>query len=198
MSTARDLLMTAMDVPPSRPVESGVLSLALAGAELVDLLAAGTATLDDDGAIVPGPPADTADPLLKQAAASLRTDEPYEPVADWLWRRGRDLAPAYAQAFTDEGRIARKRRLLPSRTGAPALVDSPERQAAAARWASGEPVLATLAAAVGIRDKAAGDTPDPATRTVLIAVDDATVELVAARERRDIEQAAFDNLWRGF
>ena len=33
--------------------------------------------------------------------------------------------------------------------------------------------------------------------TVLATVGDAVMELDAVRQRRDIEQAAFDNVWRG-
>ncbi len=54
MSTPRDLMIVAMDVAPDRPVETGDLSLALAGAEVVDLLAAGAVVLDGD-LIVPNP-----------------------------------------------------------------------------------------------------------------------------------------------
>ncbi|WP_457757775.1 GPP34 family phosphoprotein [Streptomyces mirabilis] len=46
MTTARDLLITAMDVDPDRPVGQGDLSLALAGAEVIDLLAADAVHLD--------------------------------------------------------------------------------------------------------------------------------------------------------
>ena len=38
---------------------------------------------------------------------------------------------------------------------------------------------------------------DDAVDTVLAAVDDASVELAAERQRRSIEQDAFDNIWRG-
>jgi hypothetical protein len=65
---------------------------------------------------------------------------------------------------------------------------------------SGEPVLAALLAALGI-----GEDPSEAREhliggavtTVLAAVGDAVTQLEAVRLRRDIENAAFDNVWRG-
>ncbi|MFE3630330.1 GPP34 family phosphoprotein, partial [Streptomyces goshikiensis] len=39
--------------------------------------------------------------------------------------------------------------------------------------------------------------PDDTTATVLAAVNDALMELEAVRQRRAIEDAAFDNIWRG-
>ncbi|MER6540060.1 GPP34 family phosphoprotein, partial [Streptomyces sp900105755] len=93
-----------------------------------------------------------------------------------------------------------RRRWLPLPTGRTEAPDSPERARAHERWASGEPVLAALAAAVGIRDEAAKDlassVSDPIV-TVVAAVDDAVTELAAVRQRREIENAAFDNVWRG-
>ncbi|MFE5325438.1 GPP34 family phosphoprotein [Embleya sp. NPDC056575] len=200
MSTARDLMITALDVRPSRPVERGGLSLALAGAELIDLLAAEAIELDVDR-IRPRPKSILSDPLLDQAAEALVREAPYESVEEWLWRRGRDLAATYAAAVIDEGLLASKGKRMPfGHGGAPELADSPERSAAAARWAADEPVVATLGAAAGIRQEAPGNgqSADPAVVTVLAAVDDATVELEAVRQRRGIEQAAFDNIWRGF
>lgn len=38
MTTPQDLFLVSVDVPGARPVEQGDLSLALAGAELIDLL----------------------------------------------------------------------------------------------------------------------------------------------------------------
>ncbi|MGW7365940.1 GPP34 family phosphoprotein, partial [Streptomyces sp. NPDC054841] len=72
--------------------------------------------------------------------------------------------------------------------------------------------LAVLAAAAGISGRepveageaqeaeATGDSPgvaDDAVATVLAAVNDAVTELAAERQRRDIHDAAFDNIWRG-
>ncbi|MEV6425073.1 GPP34 family phosphoprotein [Streptomyces sp. NPDC051662] len=213
MTTARDLMITALDVAPSPPPVAGELSLALAGAELIDLLAAEAIRLEGDR-IVPGHRPDIADRPLEQAAESLAREAPYEPVADWLWRRGRGLAAAYLAALESEGQLTRQRRRgLPFRTGRTVLADSPDRRLAGERWASNEPVLAALATAVGIREKndeeAAGeapdtpdgeapDTPDDAVETVLVAVNEALLELEAVRQRRSIEQAAFDNIWRGY
>jgi hypothetical protein len=153
MSTPRDLLIVAMDVAPDRPVESGDLSLALAGAEVIDLLAAEAITLDGD-LIVPNLQVPLADGLLDEAATALVRETPYESVEDWLWRRGRGLSSAYLAALEKEGLVARQRgRWIPVRTGRTALVDSPARSRAADRWATGEPVLAQLAAAVRCRTR---------------------------------------------
>ncbi|MFE7779186.1 GPP34 family phosphoprotein [Streptomyces sp. NPDC057445] len=201
MSTPRDLLIVAMDVAAGRPLEQGDISLALAGAELIDLLDARAVTLDGDH-IVPGDPQTTGDRLLDEAASSPARQEPYEPVGDWLWRRGRGLYAAYLAALEAEGQVTRQRqhRWAPFGTTQVALVDSPARHSAADRWTSDEPVLAALGAAVGIRDERTGESPgvtDDAVATVLAAVNDAVTELAAERQRRDIDEAAFDNIWRG-
>ncbi|WP_344020802.1 GPP34 family phosphoprotein [Streptomyces luteireticuli] len=202
MTTPRDLMITVLDAPAGRPVAQGELSLALAGAELIDLLAAGAVTLDDDR-IVPGPGPVPSDPVADRATAALIIQEPYETVEDRLWRRGRGLAPAYLAALEAEGDLTRQRsrsHWKPFQDGRTELADTPGRRRAAARRASDEPVLATLATALGIRDRDAEDAPPPAdeaVRTVLAAVDDALTELAALRQRRAIEQAAFDNIWRG-
>ena len=96
---------------------------------------------------------------------------------------------------------ARRRALVAVVTGAGgALVVVPDRSRAESRWSSGEPVLAALAAAAGIRDEPSedpGDVGGDAVTTVLAAVGDAVMELEAVRQRRAIEDAAFDNVWRG-
>ncbi|WP_128376399.1 GOLPH3/VPS74 family protein [Streptomyces cavernae] len=200
MTTPRDLLLLTMDVPSSRPVEQGDLSLALAGAELVDLIGVQALTLDGDR-IVPGPEPQLDDRLLREAASSLVRQEPYESVEDWLWRRGRDLASAYRTLLEADGQIAREHhRWLPLRTDRTTVVESPARRQAADRWTSGEPVLAGLAAAVGIEAEPAAEPAqltDDAVATVLAGVNDAVTELESVRQRRRIEQAAFDNIWRG-
>ncbi|MGY0056295.1 GOLPH3/VPS74 family protein [Streptomyces sp. LZ34] len=200
MTTPRDLLIVAMETVPDRPVERGDLSLGLAGAEMIDLIGAQALSLDGD-VIVPGLQPPIADRLLNEAASSLDRQAPYESVGDWLWRRGRGLSAAYAAALEQEGEITRRRhRWTPFRTGRPALADSPAHHEAADRWTSDEPVLAALAAAVGIREEPPGDSPDVADEavvTVLAAVNDAVMELEAVRQRRAIEEAAFDNIWRG-
>ena len=117
MTTPRDLLIVAIDTAPGRPPEQGDLSLALAGAELIDLLVAQAVRLDDDH-IVPGYRPTLADPLLDQAASSLVGRPPYESVDDWLWRRGRGLAAAYLTALEAEGLLTRQhRRWVPFRAG---------------------------------------------------------------------------------
>ncbi|GAA2261260.1 GPP34 family phosphoprotein [Kitasatospora cystarginea] len=186
-------------------MERSELSLALAGAELIDLLAVGAATLDGDQ-VVPGHRTAITDRLLDQAAASLVRESPYESIGDWLWRRGRGLAAAYLDAFEVEGQLTRQHwHWIPLRTGPPVLVDSLDRRLAGDRWATNEPVLAALGAAVGIPDKGIGDAPsvaggaveDDAVENVLAEVNGALVELEAVRQRRSIEKAAFDNIWRG-
>ncbi|MFI1487096.1 GPP34 family phosphoprotein [Streptomyces sp. NPDC020747] len=216
MTTPRDLLIVAMDGESGRPADRGSLSLALAGAEVIDLLGARAVELDGDR-IVPGGPPALDDPLLRAAESALTRQEPYESVEDWLWRRGRDLSSAYLTAFETEGQLTRQRRRLVSfRAGDVALVDSPARRGAVDRWESHEPVLVALATAAGLygepldeaaeTDEDSPNTPDSSNApdiaddevaTVLAAVNDAVMELEAVRQRRSIEDAAFDNIWRG-
>ncbi|MGW8378202.1 GPP34 family phosphoprotein [Streptomyces sp. ODS28] len=201
MTTPWDLVFTALDAGPGGSGEAGDLALALAGAELIDLLDAGAATLDGD-AIVPGDPMSLPDRLLDEAASALSRQLPHESVEEWLWRRGRGLPSTYLAALEDEPRIPRQRHhRLPSRIRRTAPPDSPARRRAAERHRSGEPVLAALVTAAGPRGKPAEDTLGVAegpVATVLAAVDDAVLELEAVRQRRAIEQAAFDNVWRGY
>ncbi|MET7442896.1 hypothetical protein ABZS63_38460, partial [Streptomyces sp. NPDC005568] len=65
-------------------------------------------------------------------------------------------------------------------------------------------VLVALAEAAGMDgepwDESEEDTldiTDDGVATVLAAVNDAVMELEAVRQRRAIEDAAFDNVWRG-
>ncbi|MFH8222798.1 GPP34 family phosphoprotein [Streptomyces sp. NPDC018057] len=205
MSTARDLLFVTLDVPGDHPVEQGDLSLALAGAELVDLLAGGAVLLIEDR-LRPGPRTLSGDPLLDEAATRIQGEEPYESVEDWLWRRGRGLAEGYTAVLEAEGQLTsvRRHRWLPSRP-----VDrttpadgSADRRSAADRWAAREPVLTALAATLGVTPDPADDAgraaePEDGTAlTVLAAVGDAVTELEGVRQRRRVENAAFDNIWR--
>ncbi|MGW7486762.1 GOLPH3/VPS74 family protein [Streptomyces sp. NPDC054786] len=204
MTTARDLLFVALDVAPVRAVERGDLSLALAGAEAIDLLEGETVRLRGDR-LVPGYRPAIADRLLDEAASSLVTQEPYESVGDWLWRRGRDLSAAYLAALEEEGQLTRqrRRRWMVFRTRERVLADSPARREAAQRWTSDEPVLAALAEAAGIRDRRT-DAPEgvtgPEVSSVLTAVDEALAELAVERQRRTRrrDQAAVDNVRRGY
>lgn len=207
MTTPRDLLIVTMDAEPSRLVERGDLSLALAGAELIDLLGAQEAGLDGER-IVPGPAGAPADPLLGQAASSLVREEPYESVADWLWRRGRGLSAAYLSALEADGQLVRQRnrRWKVFWTRELALVDTEDRHRAAHRQRSDEPVLAALTEAIGLRDQGGEETGEPpkpsddAVARVLAALDDALAELAAERQRRDRrrDEAAVDNVRRGY
>ncbi|MFC9503105.1 GPP34 family phosphoprotein [Streptomyces sp. NPDC057002] len=198
MGTARDLMIVATDAATSREVTQGDLSLGLAGAEVIDLLGAEVVTLDGDR-IVSRPAPSLDDPLLEQAATALVRDAPYEPIEDWLWRRGRGLAEEYLTVLQEEGVVARPRASwIPFRGTGPEPVESPARQRALHRGATDEPVLATLAAAVGAREEVPEDLPEPddAARAVLAAVVDAVTELGAVRRRRAIEDEAFANVWR--
>ncbi|NEA99386.1 GPP34 family phosphoprotein [Streptomyces sp. SID13726] len=200
MTTARDLAIVALDVPPDRSLEQGDLSLALAGAELIDLAEAGALALDGDR-VVPGAEGATGDRLLDEAAAALVRAEPYETVEDWLWRRGRDLSAAYVDDLERIGLTTRKRgRRFPLLGARTVPVDSAARSSAEERRAAGEPVLAALAAAAGVEDKGPEfdeDRVGEAVTAVLAAVGDAVMELEAVRQRRAIENSAFDNIWRG-
>ncbi|MDX2395639.1 MULTISPECIES: GPP34 family phosphoprotein [unclassified Streptomyces] len=201
MTTPRDLLIVTMGTAADHPAEKGDLSLALAGAEAIDLLGTRTIRLDGD-LIVPDDdrPAPT-DPLMAEAASSIVQEEPYESVTDWLWRRGRGLSAVYEAALEQEGLLARQRRRgLSFRVGTPELVESPARRRAVDRWRSEDPVLANLAETVGVRGDRTEDIPDvadDAVATVLAAISDAVVELASVRQRRAIDEAAFDNIWRG-
>jgi hypothetical protein len=192
--------MVAMDMESGRPPEQGDLSLALAGAEVIDLLDVQAVRLDGERIVPVHRPA-TGDRLLDEAASSLVRQEPYELVDDWLWRRGRGLFSSYVAALEAEGQVTRQRRRWRLfRTGRMMLVDSPAHRAAAKRWASDDAVLAALAAAVGIHGERTADSPgiaDDTVATVLAAVNAAVMELGLVRQRRAIEGAAFDNIWRG-
>ncbi|MET8828617.1 GPP34 family phosphoprotein [Streptomyces sp. NPDC004610] len=248
MNTARDLAIAALDAAPDHGPAQGDLSLALAGAELLDLADAGALSLDGDD-IVPGTTTSTGDPLLDEAAALVVRELPHESVEDWLWRRGRELAAAYTADLERAGLATRRGgRRLPVRSSRTTLVDSPERVRAHERLTSGDPVFTALAVSAGILEdpnedpnagadedtrsaedpqgtkdakdaKDAKDTDDSADTddsedggdtdhdgqitddtviAVLAGVGDAVMELEAVRQRRAIESAAFDNVWRGW
>lgn len=199
MTTPRDLLFVALEAEAGHPVQMGEVSLALAGAEVIDFLKSPTIRLDA-GRIVPGHLPTPADRLLLEAAAALVMTEPYESVGDWLWRRGDSLAETYVAAFEAEGLVVQQgRKRFRLRDGQAVLVDSLPRRQAAERWASAEPVLVALAESLGIHSNQDADAPeiaDYAVETVLAAVNGALLELDAERRRRSVEGAAFDNLWR--
>ncbi|MEV5930312.1 GOLPH3/VPS74 family protein [Streptomyces cellulosae] len=199
MSTARDLALVAADPQDRTVVEQGDLSLALAGAELIDLLDAEALTLDGT-LLVPAGPAPAGDPLLSEAAQWLADGGPGETVDDWLWRRGRDLAGRYRTVLEEEGLVEPERRSRnPLRRQRTAPPDPTAARAAGERRSSGEPVLGALAAAVGLTGQGgeASDGLDDEQTTVLAAVLQAVTELAGERQRRTIEAAAFDNIWRG-
>lgn len=199
MNTAHDLAILALGAAPDAPVEQGDVSLALAGSELLDLAEAGALQVDGDR-IVPGAPQVTGDQLLDEAAATLVREEPYESVEDWLWRRGQGLSSAYDSVLEQQGLATRSRgRMLALRSGRTVLAESPDRERAETRLASADPVFTALVAAAGIREEPAEnlDITDDVATTVLAAVGDAVMELEAVRQRRALENSAFDNIWRG-
>ncbi|MEU6953468.1 GPP34 family phosphoprotein [Streptomyces sp. NPDC045714] len=201
MTTAKDLFIIAMDPVPEHTVGQGDLSLALAGAELLDLIGAGTVTVDGD-LIVPGGSSTPDDRLLGEAAALITRQPPHERIEDWLWRRGRDLSATYQDALEKDGELTQKRSgRLPFGPRRVELVDTPGRRRAIGRREEGEPVLAALASAVGIDGGRSGeDEPgldDETVTTVVATVNEAVMELEAVRQRRTIENTAFANVWRG-
>ncbi|WP_424919693.1 GOLPH3/VPS74 family protein [Streptomyces sp. wa1064] len=201
MTTAKDLFIIAMDPEPDHAVGQGDLSLALAGAELLDLIGAGVITVDGD-LIVPGGSPAPDDRLLGEAAARITGQPPYERIEDWLWRRGRDLAAAYQDALEEDGELTQKRSgRLPFGPRRVELVGTPGHRRAVARREEGEPVLAALASAVGIDGGPSGDDEprldDGTVTTVVATVHEAVMELEAVRQRRTIENTAFANVWRG-
>ncbi|MFJ4920333.1 GPP34 family phosphoprotein [Streptomyces sp. NPDC088725] len=207
MTTPRDLLIVTMDMAPYRSVERSKLSLALAGAELIDLLADGIVRLGAERRIAPvDGEHPSAEPVLAEAAEGLVREPPYEPVDDWLWRRGRGLSSRYLAALEKDGQLVRQQRhhRMPFfRTGRTSLVDSPDRSRAAARWTADEPVLAALATTAGIHDKRTDESPrvtDDAVATVLAALDDACDELSTEAWRRAHrrDDAAVTNVQRGY
>ncbi|KOG08213.1 MULTISPECIES: GOLPH3/VPS74 family protein [Streptomyces] len=200
MTTAKDLFIIAMSSGQEPAVGQGDLSLALAGAELIDLLGAGGVTLEGDR-VVPGEPSAPDDRLLGEAGARIVRQTPYERVDDWLWRRGRDLAATYQTALEADGELTQKaggRLSFGARRMEP--VDTPSRHAAIDRWERREPVLTALASVLGVSAEPSVVEPgldDEAVTSVVAAVHDAVMELEAVRQRRTIENAAFANLWRG-
>ncbi|WP_329439646.1 GPP34 family phosphoprotein [Streptomyces sp. NBC_01426] len=200
MTTAKDLFFLAMERQVNQPVGQGDLSLALAGAELIDLLGAGAVVLDGDRIVPEGNPSPD-DRLLGEAAEHLVRQVPHERVEEWLWRRGGDLSGSYQAALEKDGQLAPRRGgLSPFGADRLELLDSPSRSRALSRWEAAEPVLVALASVVGIESGQSEDEPnldDEAVTTVLAVVNDAVMELEAVRQRRTIENSAFANLWRG-
>ncbi|MFK4108915.1 GPP34 family phosphoprotein [Streptomyces sp. NPDC002176] len=219
MTTPQDLLFVTLDVPADRPVEQGDLSLALAAAELFDLLTAQVVTLRDDR-IAPVSGHLTGDPMLDKAAAALIRTEPYESAEDWLWRRGDGLSAAYRDELEHaEPSGSGLRQLFRRADRSVDRIDSDARRHAADRWARHEPLLVGLAAALGIEEPEHGepeheeaehgepeheeaaahaedDKMDDRVAVVLAALGEALTELEGVRQRRRIEEDAFDNVWR--
>ncbi|MGW5782215.1 GPP34 family phosphoprotein [Streptomyces sp. NPDC003863] len=199
VTTARDLALCVLNLPPERAVEQGDLSLALAGAEAVGLLRRGSLALDGDRT-APCSVKATGDRLLDQALASVVRQQSWQTIQSWLWRRGKDLAETYARDLERAGLLVRPQGhgLWP---GAARSLKADWRERSRARLlASGDPVLVALTALLGIGDfepDPVGDADgDVAVATVLAAVGDAVTKLEAVRLRRGVEAEAFDNMWR--
>lgn len=229
MNTARDLFVITLEVPSSRPIAQGDVSLVLAGAELVDLRDAHVLRLDGDRIVPLGEHADGTNALTAQASAQLVTEPPYETVEQWLWRRGRGLAGSYADDLAAQTAGDARGGLLPRflRHFAPNRSQEPSvrpRHEATDRPVLDDTVLAAFAGTLGIGEAAQPDPSEPSepsestepaeptepteptdTTTadqaddlglILAVVSDALLELEAERQRRQIEQDAYDNVWR--
>lgn len=198
MSTARDLALVAADPQDRTVVEQGDLSLALAGAELIDLLDAEALTLDGT-LLVPAGPAPAGDPCCPRPRSGWRTADLARP-----WTTGSGDGAATSPGATAPS-SRRKGSSSPSggavtRCGGSAPRRRPDGgPGRGERRSSGEPVLGALAAAVGLTGQGgeASDGLDDEQTTVLAAVLQAVTELAGERQRRTIEAAAFDNIWRG-
>ncbi|MFI9219376.1 GPP34 family phosphoprotein [Streptomyces werraensis] len=199
MATALHLAALAA-VPGAAPdFEQGDLSLALAGAELIDLADLHAIVLMRDR-IVPAAAPRTENPMLIEAASEITRDAPHETVERWLWRRGRDLAARYRialRATLPEPQARAYRR--PFRQAAPAV--GPHVLCSATdRLIAGDPVLTHLAAAAGIAGAPPADALDGLDEDeigVLAHVHQAITHLAAERQRRSVERGGFDAFWRG-
>ncbi|MEJ1201638.1 MULTISPECIES: GPP34 family phosphoprotein [unclassified Streptomyces] len=218
MNTARDLFVITLEVPSSRPIAQGDVSLVLAGAELVDLRDAHVLRLDGDRIVPLDDHPDGTDALTAQASAQLVTEPPYETVEQWLWRRGRGLAGSYADDLAARtagdargGLLPRfLRHFAPNRSQEPSV--RPLHEATDPHQGLDDSVLAAFAGTLGIGEAAPPppteptEPPEPTDTTtadqaddvglILAVVSDALMELEAERQRRQIEQDAYDNVWR--
>ncbi|MFB6549821.1 GPP34 family phosphoprotein [Streptomyces sp. NPDC056405] len=217
MNTARDLFVITLEVPSGRPITQGDVSLALAGAELVDLRDAHALRLDGDRIVPLDDHADGTNALTAQASAQLVTEPPYETVEQWLWRRGRGLAGSYADDLAARTAGDAQGGLLPRFLRHFGLTRSQEppvrpRHEATDRQVPDDSVLAAFAGTLGIGQAAPPVPTEPTEPTeptdmttadqaddvglILAVVSDALMELEAERQRRQIEQDAYDNVWR--
>ncbi|MFF0478442.1 GPP34 family phosphoprotein [Streptomyces sp. NPDC004284] len=199
MTTARDLALFVLSLPPERAVEQGDLSLALAGAEAVDLLKNGSLALDGDR-MAPRSDRGTGDRLLDQALASAVRQQSWQTIQSWLWRRGKDLAETYARDLERTGRLVRPRGQCLWLGAVRPLRADPSERGRVRLLVPGDPVLVALTGFLGIgdfeRDTVGDAGGDPSVATVLAAVGEAVTELEAVRLRRGVEAEAFDNMWR--
>ncbi|MBQ1095382.1 GPP34 family phosphoprotein [Streptomyces sp. b94] len=215
MNTARDLFVITLEVPSSRPIAQGDVSLVLAGAELVDLRDAHVLRLDGDRIVPLDDHADGTNTLTAQASAQLVTEPPYETVEQWLWRRGRGLAGSYADDLAAQTAGDARGGLLPrflrpfatNRSQEPSV--RPRHEATDPHQGLDDSVLAAFAGTLGIGEAAPPPPTEPTEPTdtttvdqaddiglILAVVSDALTELEAERQRRQIEQDAYDNVWR--
>jgi hypothetical protein len=200
MTTPRDLLIVTMDMASGSPPERGDLSLALAGAEAIDLLGAQAIRLDGDH-IVPSNGQAIADRLLDEAASLLARQAPYESVGDWLWRRGRDLFSSYLAALEAEGQVTRQHlRWRLFRTGRTVLVDSPARREGRQALDFGR--CHSRGTCFGGRHSPQADGGPPGHRRRRGGASAGRGQCRGdgtglVRQRPAIEEAALDNIWRG-
>ncbi|MFF0305670.1 GPP34 family phosphoprotein [Streptomyces sp. NPDC004562] len=200
MTTAQGLAVLAATEGTGPRLEPGDLSLALAGAELVDLVGL-RAVLLHAGRVLPAASPRIKDAVLFEAASGIVREPPYETVEQWLWRRGRDLAARYwraLQAATADGAPAGSSR-HPFRRPRP-LTAAPAGGRGIDRRRDGPPVLAALAAAARIAE-ATDETLaelDPDEAAVVGAVHQAITQLAAERHRRSLGGAGFGTVPRGF
>ncbi|MEU5518442.1 GPP34 family phosphoprotein [Streptomyces griseoaurantiacus] len=201
MATAQALSALAFAPGADPAIEQGDLSLALAGAELIDLLGLGAVRLAG-ARILPVAPARTEDSMLVEAASEVVQDDSHETVESWLWRRGNGLAARYRAALGAGGSAAPAHSSRnPFRRARPVSVDPRVLGEATERLETGDPVLAGLAASAGVRAAPPDEalTGLGADETVVLAeVHQAVTRLAGERQRRSIEQDAFDNVWRGY
>ncbi len=198
MATAHDLSALAASPGAAPGLEEGDLSLALAGAELLDLVDVQAVVLVGDR-ILPMVSPRHADPMLAEAAFEIVQHSPYETVERWLWRRGRHLAARYRAAVevtAPEGSAWSYRH--PFRRVRPMAGSPFALRRGIDRLESGDPLLIGLAAAAGLTEASAtradGLAQDEA--DILAGVHGAITQLAVERQRRSVEQGAYDNIWR--
>lgn len=113
MLLAEELLLIALDDASGRDVTSmGLLDVGLAGAVLLDLSLAGAVTARDGKVVATGTP---DDPLLADAAATIRAQERPRDARHWVKRLPKALRPLrerVARRLVERGVLREERRRL--------------------------------------------------------------------------------------